>query len=61
MPTVTYLLHQEASRESDCLPDPPTPTSRACPDSLITMREIFAVCLQASSNKTRSIIALQSF
>jgi hypothetical protein len=44
-----------ASRVSDCLPDPPTPTSRAWPAVDETMRTIRHTCLMASSKSTRFI------
>mmetsp|Transcript_47093 Transcript_47093/g.87783 ORF Transcript_47093/g.87783 Transcript_47093/m.87783 type:complete len:248 (-) Transcript_47093:2544-3287(-) len=49
-----------ASLESDCFPEPPTPTSRAWPPGLEMMREMRQMCLRASSNSTRSITALVS-
>mmetsp|Transcript_13360 Transcript_13360/g.32664 ORF Transcript_13360/g.32664 Transcript_13360/m.32664 type:complete len:278 (-) Transcript_13360:588-1421(-) len=49
-----------ASRDSDCLPEPPTPTSSAWPLGLDTMREMRHTCFMASSNSTRSITALVS-
>jgi len=49
-----------ARRESDCLPEPPTPTSSAWPEGLEMMREMRQMCFIASSNSTRSITALVS-
>ena len=48
------------SFESDCLPEPPTPTSRAWPPGLLMMREILQMCFMASSKSTKSIVALVS-
>ena len=50
----------EASLESDYLPEPPTPTKRACPAGDYTIRVILQTCLIASSKSTRPINALLS-
>ena len=61
--TIMYVLmpHRCAeSFESDCLPEPPTPTSRAWPPGLLMMREILQMCFMASSKSTKSIVAFVS-
>lgn len=35
---------KEAKRAKDCLPEPPTPTNRACPDGCYTIRVILQTC-----------------
>ena len=52
---VVRLLIKAESLDSDCLPEPPTPTSRACPPGEDVIRVILHTCLMASSNKTRFI------
>ena len=44
----------DASRVSDCLPEPPTPTSSAQPRGILRMREMRMKWRSASSNSTRS-------
>ena len=46
-----------ASLLSDCLPEPPTPTSSAWPPGLAMMREMRQMCFMASSKSTRFITA----
>lgn len=46
--------------ESDYLPEPPTPTRRACPISAVMILEILQTCFIASSKRTKSITALVS-
>ena len=41
--TVSWPMNA-ARRESDCLPDPPTPTSMACPPEFMTMRTMRHTC-----------------
>lgn len=48
------------SLESDCLPEPPTPTNRACPADADIIREILQTCFIASSKRTRSMTAFVS-
>jgi len=60
MVTVAQPQMKPARRESDCLPEPPTPTSSAWPDGLEMMREMRQMCFIASSNSTRSMTALVS-
>jgi hypothetical protein len=50
----------EANLESDYLPEPPTPTSKACPPDGITILQILQICFIASSKRTRFMIILES-
>ena len=52
---VLYPAMKEASLVSDCLPEPPTPTRRACPLGVRMIREIFTRWVMASLKNTRSI------
>lgn len=58
--TVAMPQMKAASLASDCFPEPPTPTSSACPPGLLMMRLMRAMCFIASSNNTRSITGLVS-
>jgi hypothetical protein len=49
-----------ASLDKDYFPEPPTPTSKACPWELAIILEILHVCFIASSKRTRSMTALVS-
>ena len=49
-----------ASRVSDCLPLPPTPTNSALPRGLSRMREMRQTWPIACSKSTRSIVAFAS-
>ena len=42
---------EAASRLRDCLPEPPTPTSRAWPDEGVTILVILHTCFMASSKQ----------
>ena len=57
---VWYPQINDARRDSDFLPDPPTPTSSACPDGLLMIRVILQTWFSASSKSTRSIWAFDS-
>ena len=45
---VLYPAMHDAKRVSDCLPEPPTPTSNAFPPGDRIIREIFIKCVIAS-------------
>jgi len=51
---VRYPAMNDARRVSDCLPEPPTPTSSAWPRGIRMIREIVIKWVMASSKKTRS-------
>eukprot|EP00353_Schmidingerella_taraikaensis_P015889 CAMPEP_0185619618 /NCGR_PEP_ID=MMETSP0436-20130131/51197_1 /TAXON_ID=626734 ORGANISM="Favella taraikaensis, Strain Fe Narragansett Bay" /NCGR_SAMPLE_ID=MMETSP0436 /ASSEMBLY_ACC=CAM_ASM_000390 /LENGTH=56 /DNA_ID=CAMNT_0028259261 /DNA_START=77 /DNA_END=244 /DNA_ORIENTATION=+ len=51
---VEYWQIADESLESDCLPEPPTPTRRAWPPFPEMMREILQMCFMASSKSTNS-------
>ena len=42
------------------LPDPPTPTNKACPEGGNTILVILQICFMASSNKTNPMTGLLS-
>ena len=56
----SYPLMKLARRDRDCFPLPPTPTTRALPRGLSMMRVMRQMCCMATSNRTRSIVALLS-
>ena len=41
--------------DKDCLPLPPTPNSKACPEGCLKILVILQICSQASKNKTSFI------
>jgi len=55
-----YPQMNEDNVERDYLPEPPTPTRRACPISALMILEILQTCFIASSKRTKSITAFVS-
>jgi len=41
--------------DKDYLPEPPTPTNKACPEGGNTILQILVICFNASSNNTNPI------
>lgn len=50
----------EESLDKDYLPEPPTPTSKACPDGGKIILQILQTCFKASSKSTKPMYALLS-
>ena len=46
--------------DKDYLPEPPTPTNKACPDGGKIILQILHICFKASSNNTKPIKVLLS-
>lgn len=51
----SQLAINVASAVSDFLPDPPTPTNKACPNSVVIILWILTICSIADSNNTKFI------
>ncbi len=50
-----YFVENPANLVKLCFPDPPYPTSRACPKGNLIILYILTKCYKASSNKTKFI------
>lgn len=46
---------KEANLDKDYLPEPPTPTNKACPEGGRTILQTLQICFIASSKSTRGI------
>lgn len=56
---VIYII-DAASLDKLCLPLPPTPTNKACPELGITILVILQTCFIASSKRTKFMAGLLS-
>jgi len=52
---VTIYIIKLANLDNDYLPEPPTPTNKACPEGGSTILQILQTCFKASSNNTNPI------